>query len=609
MFPLKVFPRLLGDTLIVVKHDTLIQVITNLKTNNGVISSNKIYDFMQLQANKWFLNQMLINLLVKKEGAEGEINASNNDLMGSPYLGSVIRLITFRQLPPFGVIVGDTLLFPSNIRDYIGNSLRFNTSVKILKNSCLLKAGQLLTLYDLEESERRLRNLGYIRHAEILVTPVNENEVDVIIVTQDKFPHAAQIKPLGNEPYLGVYSKNLFGFGLSFSHQTALVSPQNPRFGFRESFGFTNLLGYQWNGLFSYEDIFNSHAYEFQVSRQFASPDLKFGGGIIVNRTLQSKAITGKPWASDSVFYNYQYLRSWIGRSFWLSNKESSVYKNIYLIGEVAYQNFFDRNRLPIEIDPQNYGLFFTLGYSHRGYYKNKYLNLMGEIEDIPFGGLAAVTVGQINGIQRKSTYLSTELSYGRALIPKLGYLYVGCKTEVELSDDKPNSGFYLLNTRYLSPLWFVGNWRQRLYFNVDYLKGVNRNENESIFIDESHNGLTSFYSSQIKATQKTILKLESRFFLPRPFLGFKMEYYSYLNSAIFKPQSTSIDLNNHVFGFGTGIRLLNDRLSFGIIELQFAFYPYVNDPLKVLELNLETVKVKRFEDFIPQTTHPFNLY
>ncbi|MBI3292409.1 MAG: BamA/TamA family outer membrane protein [Elusimicrobia bacterium] len=103
-----------------------------------------------------------------------------------------------------------------------GNALHIRTKEQVIRREVLLRPGDLVDPILIEESERNLRRYRFIKRADIEQRAVGENQVDLIVHTQDTWttsPQASFDHEGGQLTYkAGLRERNLLGYGKTFSY-------------------------------------------------------------------------------------------------------------------------------------------------------------------------------------------------------------------------------------------------------------------------------------------------------------------------------------------------------------------------------------------------------
>ena len=133
------------------------------------------------------------------------------------------------------------------------------------------------------------------------------------------------------------------------------------------------------------------------------------------------------------------------------------------------------------------------------------------------------------------------------------------------------------LRLNYFSNLLSAGRYRVRNFVNFDYSRGVARYSDEYLkFLRE--NGFSGFRNDSIKGTQRFYVGLESVFFSPSDFLGFKFAFYGFSDIGFLFKSNEVIREGFQLLAIGIGVRIRNDNLLFNTLQIRLGFYPVKPD-------------------------------
>jgi hypothetical protein len=131
--------------------------------------------------------------------------------------GPLIRFIVIQPKNVFDPSIPGENHFPYTW----ANAIHFTTRDRVVRQALLVKPGEVADKDLLDESERILRSLPFIKDARIRTFPVGDGRVDVVVETHDTWTTQPQID-FGSEGEkshftAGMLEENLFGYGKSAS--------------------------------------------------------------------------------------------------------------------------------------------------------------------------------------------------------------------------------------------------------------------------------------------------------------------------------------------------------------------------------------------------------
>ncbi len=120
-------------------------------------------------------------------------------------------------------LLGDqTLIFRA------ANLLHIDTKEEVIRRELLLREGDPADPFLIEESERNLRGLSFIRAVKIVSTPAPEGQVDLVVQTQDTWttqPRASFTVGGGSSrSAFGIVESNVLGYGKQVPSSLSLGS-------------------------------------------------------------------------------------------------------------------------------------------------------------------------------------------------------------------------------------------------------------------------------------------------------------------------------------------------------------------------------------------------
>lgn len=86
--------------------------------------------------------------------------------------------------------------------------------------------------------------------------------------------------------------------------------------------------------------------------------------------------------------------------------------------------------------------------------------------------------------------------------------------------------------------------------------------------------------------------------FSPADFVGFRLAPYFFYDGAFLAQNNDAIYKGKYYHGFGIGMRLRNDNLTFNTIEVRLGFYPNGPEDVGRMKFNFSEHDVAAFKDF-----------
>ena len=596
-----------NDTIVIKQRDTTITYIPlhqyKVKTDSADALNDPIVKFFNKNASKRQINKWIYDLLINEKKPQKKENINFEDDY-SDIEGKKIKNIYYKRLPPFGASVKDTTKEDNSWIAKIGNNTRFPTSTFILRNNISLKKGGTVTKEKIEESERLLRQLGYISEAKIIVktNPADTNYVDILVISKDQFPHAFDGGLVHNYPKVKLYSTNLFGQGLGFSQSFTFTPKDDPTHGFVTGLKVRNLYGslIDLDGAYTKKNIIKELF--LRANRSFYRKQTKDAGGLIINRSYKNYSITGSEQIYLDIPLDYFISNFWYGHAF---NIKSHNYFNNSIF-YIAFQNINSRfNNIAdsLSIYPyfdRNHFYFVSATLARRNYYKNKLIYSFGRTEDVPYGFMATMTYGYNHTDTLQRHYVGLHFNLGKTIIPNRGYFALSVDATTFFHKTSQEQGAVRIKGTYISNLIQARCCKLRNFIDLIYLRGFNRLPFEYTYLKESKQGITGFTSMYERGKEKFVIKTENVLFKPKRLWGFQFAYFSFADIGFIGDGRKMIFSNTPYFSLGLGLRIRNDNLVFKTVQIRFAFLPIFPEGMDFYNIDLRSETIRRFDDFYP---------
>jgi hypothetical protein len=512
------------------------------------------------------------------------------------YSGKRIRKIEIKRLDVFGTNINNPAITnPTKIEKFL-NSTHFNTNEFIIRKNLLFSEGDTASPLILTDNERILRQLPYMADARITVNDINEEEVDITIITKDIYSIGADFNYVAiDKGSISLFERNIFGIG----HELGIEVPydsdysDSPGFGARYSINnfsrsFTDLDVFFLNGL-------DATSFGFALDRKLLSSTTKYAGGISFRQTITSEDLDSLP-EPESLRYNVQDY--WISRSFLID--QVSVTR---IITGVRHLNNIVTSRPFINPDSyyhlQNYRLYLgSVALSVQKYYKTNLIYNYGRIEDVPYGGMFRLTAGKEISEFKDREYAAIDASAG-IRSESLGYFYVMTGLSAFINNGVTEQGLFTAELKYFSNLLFIGRSKIRSFLTGEYTRGFERYADENLRF-ETIRGLSGFRNDSASGRQRLSLRIESVLFSPGNFYGFKFSPFIFADLSMMSGQNEMIGRGSIISGIGAGLRIRNDNLIFKTFQIRVAFFPNLPEYSRTANLIISGEELLRPDNFDP---------
>ncbi|MGD1840205.1 MAG: hypothetical protein ACFB0B_04815 [Thermonemataceae bacterium] len=516
------------------------------------------------------------------------------------YNGKKIRTIRFKQLSVFGASLQDTAGRKLDKAEKVGDFLHINTRLWKLESLLLVKEGDQVNVELIRDNERLFRQTPQILDARFLLLPVKEDTslVDMLVVVQDNWSLQAEIIPNG----LSLSERNFLGIHHEITNAVSYNSAED-FVAYTGRYRINNIYKIFLNFDFTFQRSVEGNTYLASLERTFFAPSVKYAGRIAYTYAEQRPGLYS--YLGDTLRFIsnvFQEEDVWLGRAFRIINDRTNLtFGARYLnrdflekpeVSERQNQFFHDRQLF-----------LFNLTFSSRIYYREALIYAFGRTEDVPQGGNVVLTYGIDNYEFGQRNFYAFEAAYGKTF-KRFGYW----SNLISVGGFRNQSNWEQVELRwqssYFSDLEIGERIGYRQFANIDFRKGVNRFDNETLSYD--FDNLTYLTPRRGFGTQQISLELEEVFFKPWNIIGFRTAFFFNALGAFWSREGQSLFQNGLFQAYSVGIRLRNERISFNNLTFRFTFYPRSNYNTLLFSPSFGNASPTQFKDFdakAPTTT------
>lgn len=494
------------------------------------------------------------------------------------YVGKVIRDIEITVYDPFGHSVNDTLVREVTNLQRMGNRAHITTRTGVVRNLLMFRKNEKVDILKITESERILRQIGYVNDARIYLSETgSKDSVNVRVIVQDRWSwdvSAELLGPLDGE--IALRDQNLAGLGHQFQ-QSYYHDFSDNTYESQSRYNLTNISHTYISSSLWYTNRTDLQQLGLTFDRPFYSPLAKWAGGIsgvktwTVYKFLTPDTVLLKPPLEHFVS-DY-----WIGRSFNTRKSNTIDNRSRNITVAVRYYNITYQKHPSFEIDTNkvfvNTNLYIgSLGYSVRKFYKDRYIYRFGANEDVPEGWL----VQGLYGVQDKDEYklryyLGFEASAGKHV--QIGYVSASYTYGTFFNRDVRKNATMNIGLSYFSDLINIGRWSIRQFVNYKLVYGINKFPGETIILNSSEMyGLPR--GPDQKGTRKMILNFQTVMYTPYNLVGFRFAPVLLIGLGMLEPDSPDFFKTPIYQSYATGILIRNENLLASSLQITVGFYP-----------------------------------
>lgn len=498
------------------------------------------------------------------------------------FKGRTVRQISVHQLDVMGASVYDTTRQGNRLQRFVSRKLHINTQERAIRRSMLLfKEGDEVDPLLFKENERILRQSKVLLDARIRIYPVSEEEVDVEVLVQDIWPVIPEGSFSGlNNFKAGFTNHNVKGWTHSSTNIVRWRGEDTlQKLGFRSIYTIPYIKRSFVSGQagFIWERDLKQQFLKFE--RPFLSVETRYAGAFEMG-FKEVREYRKETRNLDTTFMfpvQHAYLDVWAGRAFGLGSSAENETKRLVVASRFYSHSYLKRPVVSVDSNRAYWNqsnLLFSAGFSNRKYRRDLLIFGFGRTEDVPMGSMVSATVGRSNTEFGSRGYAGVRFSKGGYLSGKYGYLYGLADMGSYLKGGEPHQGVLSTTVNYFTPLMRFGLSQVRQFVNLRYTQGFNRDPLEYINLTDEY-GLRGVRSDRLIGKKRLNLGVETVLFSPGSILGFRGAHFAYVDLGLIADEG-KLWSSRLYSGFGLGIRLRNEHLTFNTIEFRLSYYPNV---------------------------------
>ena len=538
------------------------------------------------------------------------------------YSGRIIRSVEIFPLG-FNQNLDDTTIVKQNLAINIANRLHKNTRTSIIRNYLFFREGDKFLPLLVSDNESFLRNQPFLQDALIVVVDDDNNKdsVDIVVLTRDVFSIGGSINANTRRVRSELREENLGGSGSEISVSGIYDKDRKPQTGVGAEFILRNIYGTFLDftaGINTFNATFNSNRYEENVSyirleKPLVNRYSQWTGALEISYNKTADAYLADSLYQSDFQYKYRNGDIWAGYNIGYNTKKGkdSDKRLRHFVAVRSFYHYFDKLPKTDSVYNYNYaninGVLFSYNLYRQNFYRTNYIYAFGRNEDVPTGLSASLIAGWTNKQDRYRPYYGFEFEGNR--FSKKGIF----------SSYQLRLGGYLRKGRFEDINFLTGvdhftrlrkiaaKWRNRNFISFSFTRQLNSSVynqtniplNSPLFL-KSDFGLPYFRSGIIEADERTTVKLETDFYNLNKILGFRCAPFLFSDFCFLKPVGKSFASTDGFSALGGGIRVRNENLVFGTIELKGFYFPRTIEGMKNWKIDLVTkVRFKFNSNFV----------
>ena len=522
------------------------------------------------------------------------------------YEGKRIRSIQIEQ-KHFGTSITNTSNLKKDALTKFTDKLHNKTNENTIRKNLFIKEQDLVDPLVIAYNEKWLRDLPYIQDARILasISTVDTNEVDIYIITKDIFPIGGSFNIRNANSYtasLSTNNANDGGNAFTLSHNFDKNREINAGWGFdytnrnlQGSFTDITLGAKSFSPNEANGDLSESTIY-IRGNRPLLTPNSTWTWGFDWNNANNENVFPNK-W-SDSLFnstYNYdlKHFDAWLGYQLF-SNRISLAANNVHYFLQVRFlENIFkkrptdylaqiDKNYQNIEASLASFTLF------KQQIIRTQYLYGFGRNEDLPTGKSMVITSGNYRREQSSLPYLGIKLE-NYTLLSNENYRHGTLSAGSSYADGQLQDVRFIASIEQINKLRYLeSGYKYRSIINISFTQTLKNKFNEALLISSSY-GIPQLNKERIYGGTRITSNWESVWYNSRSFYGFRTSPFAFGNITYLRTVGQPIDKGDIYTSIGSGVRIRNENLIFGTIELRSFYFPRTNRQVSPWNISLIT--------------------
>ncbi len=522
------------------------------------------------------------------------------------YEGKRIRSIQIEQ-KHFGTSLTNTNNLKKDALTKFADKLHNKTSENTIRKNLLIHEQEILDPLVIAYNEKWLRDLPYLQDARILtsLSTLDTNEVDIYIITKDIFPFGGSFNIRNADSYTATFSTenaNDGGNAFTLSHNFDKNREINTGWGFdytnrnlQGSFTDINIGAKSFAPNIADGELSESTFY-INGNRPLLTPNSKWTWGFDFNKANNKNVFLSK-W-SDSLFnstynYNLKYFDAWIG--YQLFSKQYSLKANNihYFIQMRYFEKLFEQRPTDYlaQIDKnyqniQAYLSSFTL--FKQKIIRTQYLYGFGRNEDLPTGKSAVITAGTYSRERNTLPYLGIQLEFYK-LLKNENFRHTTLSAGSSYDNGQLQDVRFIASIEQINKLRYLeSGFKYRSIINVSFTETLKNKFNEALLISSSY-GIPQLNNERIYGGSRITANWESVWYNSKSFFGFRTSPFAFGNITYLRTVGQPIGDGDIYSSLGSGMRLRNENLIFGTIELKAFYFPRTNRQVSPWNISLIT--------------------
>ena len=545
------------------------------------IQNERFYDSLATKSDRKGFTRFIYRLFVKSKSPRPDVATEQPATVVEHPVAVIDEAAQYRwfegkTVRSIDIVSNDVYIRARSWLQRSMNALHINSRRGAIRRDLLFREGDRLDPNLLVKNKQLLTSRAYLYEADILVTPSLDDPsgVDVKVVTHDRWTInvGGSAKGLSGRASGDIYDANLLGSGNKFRYRLSFDWRTGRYEGSLFEYSIPNILGTFFTGRFLAGRSFWDTRHEVEINKRFVVETDYEAGVAYKNHRTEYYILYADPERFDfREPVSYQTLDLWLGKSFNIPAIRSSIY------GMAAWYGSRFTTRPDYTaggVNPAFHDRSLWLG--SLGLYSEKFLTTRmtysyGNTEYLATGYKAEITGGWLSGEFNSGMYAGASLGAGK--LTSLGYFMgsVSAGGFYDISNERIFGAALNFKTDYFTRLINIGGRTHlRQFVSLNYVKGWNRAEGAEEWIGFTKASGPHGSPGYTRGRERAVLKTETVVFTPWEPLDFRIALYGYFDAG-FIGDRRNLFRNDFYSTLGIGIRLNNERLVFGTLQLHFS--------------------------------------
>lgn len=403
---------------------------------------------------------------------------------------------------------------------HVTDELHVATRRSVIRKFLLFKEGERFRPERLEETERNLRALHFLKSASVTASAPHDGVVDITVVTQDTWSLAPETQAgsrggaatfganLADTNFLGYGKELAVGFDHGLDRTSTAIDYRDPAF-----------FAPYWNARFTYGRTSDGYNHRVAIRRPFYSFATPWSADLVFDSLLQNDRLYHQSALQTKFRRHHKRIVASFGRA--LTDRDDMANRTVFGFRQLSddFSSLREHTIRPLPLDRDFRYIFTRWEHVENQFIKLNFINKDLRFEDFNLGGQlsaeAAVSPRLLGG-RHNSGFLKVTAADGYSL-GATGFLIPAASIETRLDGGARNSiasGSLNVVRRFTygadHPSTFVG----RLVFNSGW-----RLDRDVQFFADGVTGLRGYRVHAFSGDRSLVVNLEQRLYLGREVL------------------------------------------------------------------------------------------